>query len=271
MCSRNMDFHGKPISALKSNYRQMIPKTMFRFILIAGITLMMHSCGIRSDDRQPVFEQRQMNTSAKGSLLEIKLVAGPDFNHPLMAIWLEDLNNRFIQTLFVAESIGKGEFAYGKQEKGQWLPGEIQRPSALPVWSHKSIKEKNRYGNYLPTPENPVADAYTGATPLQSFIMKVTTEKEITRPVKIMLEINQAFDWNEHWTNNKYPADDDYKTSAQPAVIYSATIRPESTDSVFVLEPIGNAHYSGDNGNIYQELSTISTRMVRLVQVKIVD
>lgn len=246
-------------------------KNIILFILIAGLPLLMSNCGITSDKQEPVFEQREMNSSAEGSLLEIRLVAGPDFNHPLMAIWLEDMKNNFIQTLFVAESIGKGEFGYGKEEKGQWLPGEIQRPAALPVWSHKSINGENRYGNYLPTPENPVADAYTGATPLQSFIMKVTTEEKITRPVKVMLEINQAFDWNDHWTNNKYPADDDYKTSAQPAVIYSAVIRPESQDSVFVLERIGHAHYSGDNGKIYQDLSTITTRMIRMAQVKVLN
>ena len=38
------------------------------------------------------------------------------------------------------------------------------------------------------------------------------------------MEINQNWDWNEYWTNDKYPDDENYKMSCQPALVYEAVI-----------------------------------------------
>ncbi|MFW6019334.1 MAG: hypothetical protein ACOCPM_02035 [Bacteroidales bacterium] len=243
---------------------------MFYFFSLLLI-ISLYSCRSTGQGQEPVFEEINKNTNAKGQLLKINVVEGPEHNHPLMAFWLEEEDGSFIQTLFVARSIGKGVFEHGKADQGQWKPGEIQRPSALPVWSHKQQEKKNKYGNYLPTPDNPVPDTYTGATPKHSFKLKVRSNEPIEKPVKIMMEINQAFDWNEYWTNGKYPEEEEYKNSAQPAVVYQSTLNPEYTDSTYTLEPVGHAHYAGKNGKIYKDLSTITTaqKIVRKVTVTI--
>ncbi|MGM0612753.1 MAG: hypothetical protein ACQESM_04495 [Bacteroidota bacterium] len=246
-------------------------KTKTFYLLPVLFAILLSSCKSTDQNQEPVFDEISKNTRANGQLLEIKVVEGPEHNHPLMAFWLETKNGEFIQTLFVARSIGKGVFEHGKAEKGHWMPGEIQRPAALPVWSHRQQEKKNKYGNYLPTPKNPIPDTYTGATPKQSFVLKVRTDKIIDSPVKIRMEINQAFDWNEHWTNDKFPGEQEYKNSAQPAIVYEALINPKVTDSTYTLKPIGHAHYAGKNGKIYENLSTITTaqKIVRRVTVRV--
>ncbi|MFO8055630.1 MAG: hypothetical protein R6U19_10785 [Bacteroidales bacterium] len=238
----------------KLNYKSLI-------LVFAGLILGSQSCKTTEKEQQePSFEAIEKNRDARGPLLEIRFVKGPEHHHPLMAFWLEDMQGTFIQTLFVAQSIGKGVFQHGKAEKGQWMPGEIQRPASLPVWGHKRGK-KNQYGNYLPSPKNPVADTYTGATPQGSFILRLKPEDPIKEPVKLRMEINQAFDWNEHWTNNTFPGNEEYMSSAQPALIYEAVIHPDKKNEPVALKPVGHAHYSGKNGEIYEDLSTITTAL----------
>lgn len=203
-----------------------------------------------------------------GTRLEIEFTAGSFYKHPVVVFWLEDTSGNFLQTLFISETIGTGVFRHGKADKGQWKPGAIQRPAALPVWGHSRGKE-NSYGNYLPEPEEPVADAYTGATPQNNFRLYVTTDKPLKEPVNLLMEINQPFDFNHYWTNNKFPDDAEYRTSAQPALVYQATITPGNTEQPAYLKPIGHAHHSGENGKIYPDLSTISTALEITKSVKV--
>ena len=98
-------------------------------------------------------ENFSYNPAGRGPSIEIEMTRGEGHNHPLMAIWAEKADGTFLQTLYVAESIGKGIFQHGDASRGFWMPGEIQRPAALPYWSHKR-GIKNEYGYYLPTPTN---------------------------------------------------------------------------------------------------------------------
>jgi len=51
---------------------------------------------------------------------------------------------------------------------------------------------------------------------------------------RVLLEVNQPWDWNAYWNNDKYLDEPDYKTSAQPSVVYAVTINLESMqDKVF--------------------------------------
>ena len=104
-------------------------RKIFVVILFALLAL---SC---SNLRVPVEESPDHFTSnpqGKGPALEIEMIRGEGHNHPLMAIWVETLEGQFVQTLYVAESIAKGTFQHGDATRGFWMPGEIQRPAALP-------------------------------------------------------------------------------------------------------------------------------------------
>ncbi|MFO8087328.1 MAG: hypothetical protein R6T91_05900 [Bacteroidales bacterium] len=228
--------------------------------LILALAITLNSCkSTNKKQADPVYDEFVTNPNATGDWLEVKLTAGPAYNHPVIAIWLEDTNRQFIQTLYVSQTIAKGVFERGKVEQGQWMPGEIQRPSAIPVWSHQHIDEKNEFGNFLPTPEDPVVDALTGPTPLRSFILKAKTNQPITSATVLMLEINQAFDFNEHWVNAKYPDKNEYMKSGQPSIVYRALINPNQERKEFELKPYGHGHYAGENGEVNNDLSTLTT------------
>jgi hypothetical protein len=208
--------------------------------------------------KKEVFNQVQYGIENTGTTILITFEKGKEYNHPLFAIWLADENGKYIQTLYVSQSIGKGVFLRGSRKTGQWMPGEIQRPASLPYWVFQR-NVTNEKGGLLPTPTRPVVDAYTGATPKNSFILEVKTEKPLNGKYKVMFELNQSWDWNEFWFNAKYPNDKEYKTSSQPALVYSADIDSKNTNADIVMQAIGHSHYSGADGSLNKNISTIST------------
>jgi hypothetical protein len=233
---------------------------MKKFFALLPAAMLLFMC---TNTRVPVEEtpeQFTYNPLGSGPVLEIEMIRGEGHNHPLMAIWAETLDGKFIQTLYVAESIGKGIFRHGDASRGFWMPGEIQRPAALPYWSHRR-GIKNEHGYYLPTPTNPVPDAYTGPTPGRSFILRTRLDEKTDDPFKILFEINQTWDWNEFWTNNKYPEDEEYKTSCQPALVYTVTIDPSDPKESYPMKVIGRSHHSGANGELYKDLETLTTAL----------
>ena len=194
-----------------------------------------------------------------GSRNDLKFDKGKAHNYPLLAIWLADENGKFIQTLYVSESIGKGVFRRASRDSGKWLIGEIQRPAALPYWTHER-NIRNETGTLLPTPQKPVIDAHTGATPIASFDMTLFTKEKLQGRYKLYLEVNQSWDWNKYWTNNKFPDNKEYKTSSQPALVYMAEFDSNESKTIELM-PIGHSHYAGENGELYTDLSTLTTAM----------
>lgn len=232
-------------------------KKTFLYISLAASMLACTTSKVPEDES---FVSINTNPGGSGVALEIEMIRGKGHNHPLMAIWIEDESGRFVQTLFVAESIGKGVFQHGDASRGFWMPGEIQRPAALPYWSHKR-GIKNEQGLYLPTPNSPVPDAYTGPTPQQSFTLQSNLNDPEIRQFQVLFEINQTWDWNEYWTNNKYPDDEEYKTSCQPALVYSTAVNLDDPRKEYPMKIIGRSHHSGANGELYQDLETLSTAL----------
>ncbi len=207
-----------------------------------------------------VIEQLIVNPGGSGVSLQISFEKGKSFNHPTFVVWLEDTAGNFIQTLFVTEAFGRGIYLFGDKSEGYWKPGKVQRPASLPYWSHK---EGARRGVevYVPEAENPVPDAYTGATPKGSFSLGMKSDNPVSGMVKIVMEINQTWDWNEFWTNNKFPDDTEYKTSCQPAAVYAATIDATKSGSSYELQPVGRSSHNGTDGILYTDIETLTTAL----------
>ena len=228
--------------------------------IILSVLLITWSCKSSRVPETEIPEQISSNPNGSGQHLEVEFIRGEAHNHPLMAIWIEDEEGNYIQTLFVAESLWKGIFQHGDATSGKWLPAEIRRPAALPVWSHsRGIKEPD--GLFVPTPEHAIADAYTGATPPISFKLNTRLDEQTNDKYYVLFEVNQTWDWNEYWTNNKYPDDDEYKTSCQPAVVYSTLIDLENPEDEYLMRIIGRSHESGANGELYDDLNTLTTAL----------
>jgi hypothetical protein len=237
------------------------------FICFSAIILYTVSC--KSSKVQVVSDIYTYNTAAPGTDLSIQFTRGSEFNYPLMAIWVEDEQGNFIQTLYVSESIGKGIFEHGDASTGKWMPGPVMRPAALPYWSHRR-GIINSSGFYLPDTEHPIPDAYTGPTPPGNFVLNTKIENQNLRKFKVFLEINQTWDWNEYWTNNKYPDDKEYKTSCQPALVYMTSVDLDSGVKSYEMTVIGHSHYSGKTGELFADISTMTTALNIVKTIRVV-
>ena len=133
-------------------------------------------------------------------------------------------------------------------------------PQTLPYWSHKRGVVASD-GLYMPAPENPVPDAYSGATPKQSFVLNTKADKALPDLFRVLLEINQNWDWNKFWTNDKYPDDNNYKMSCQPALVYEVVIDTRKSEPGYIMKPVGHSHYSGKTGDLFTDLSTLTTAL----------
>lgn len=209
-------------------------------------------------------------SEAVGQEIKITFSRGEAHNHPLMAFWIEDTAGNYIETLYVAESIATSVFEHGKPGSKGWEPGIQRRPAALPYWGHqRGVEAKD--GLYIPHPDNPMPDAVTGPTPQSNFTLKTKADTTIQPPFRVLMEINQPWDWNDYWTNSKFPGDKEYMTSSQPAVVYAATITSFEKGKTYKMKPIGRSHHSGAHGKLYNDLETLTTakEIVDAVKVKL--
>lgn len=193
--------------------------------------------------------------------ISIELKKGEAFQYPLFAVWIEDLRGNYMQTLYISRVISSSTFDYGKNIDGNWESAIVRRPEALPYWSHKrGVKASD--GLYAPLNATDL-DAISGATPTGNFI--VNSKSDINEgDYRVLIELNQSYDWNDYYTKDKFPNDVIYSGSGQvgqPSLIYSAEI--SSTDfnekAHKIMKLIGHGHHSGKDGNLYNDLSHITT------------
>lgn len=191
----------------------------------------------------------------KEEALTIIFTKGEAFNHPTLVIWAEDLNGNYLKTLYITKSYASGIFNYKMIADSIWdnQSGPSVQPAALPYWSHKKSRKRN--APIVPSPEHPFVDAYTSATPKRDFNFQ--TKNLDLEQYRLLVEVNQPWDWNTYWTNNKYPESRAYRHSAQPSIVYAETIN--NMDNEFFLKPIGHGDPTGRTGELYLDLSTLST------------
>lgn len=228
-------------------------------LIIIAATIILAGCAsqknITSESEIITTSPEKINTK-----LEFKLTTGKSHNHPSFAIWVEDLDGNYIETLYVTQYFAKGVFGHGETSPGKWKnePGEVRRPAALPYWSHKqNIKAAD--GLYAPSPETAVPDALTGATPKGNFTLITGSKVTGDNSFRVLVEINQPWDSNDFWTNNKYPENLNYNTSLQPALVYEAVITPSSPKTEYFLNPVGHSHPAGETGELFNDISSITT------------
>lgn len=234
-------------------------KTEMKNLIIIAATIFLVGC----TSQKNITTVSEINTTSPEKIntkLEFELTTGKSHNHPSFAIWVEDLDGNYIETLYVTQYFAKGIFGHGETKPGKWknTPGEVRRPAALPYWSHKrNIKASD--GLYAPSPETAVPDALTGATPKGNFTLNTGSKVTGDKTFKVLMEINQPWDSNDFWTNNKFPENFNYNTSLQPALVYEATILPESSKPEYLLNLTGHSYPSGETGELFNDISTITT------------
>lgn len=199
------------------------------------------------------------NANALGNKYQIEVIKGPEHNHPSMVVWTEDLEGNYIETLFITRYVGTGTYAHGSVSPGKWSdrPGEARRPASLPFWAHqRGVKAPD--GLYIPSPDSPMPDAVTSATPPGSYRLKTALCKIQNGKFRILMEVNQPWDSNKFYTNSLYPEDTNYMTSLQPSIVYAVTVDPDSDERLY-LNPIGHGEPNGSSGKLYTDLTQITT------------
>lgn len=210
----------------------------------------------------PDREQIVLNTNVngKGNSFTLDLVRGKAYNHPSFAVWVEDTEGNYLETLYVTRFVAGGVYGHGQLSPGKWdnKPGEARRPGTLPYWAHKrNVRAED--GLFVPSEKNPLPDAITAATPTGSFKLNSRLTNEKSGKIRVLLEINQAWDANNYWYNGKFPGDNDYFGSLQPSLIYAATIDLSRSEGSVFLNPVGHGHPSGKDGRLYTDLTSLTT------------
>lgn len=197
--------------------------------------------------------------------LKIRVEAGSEWKHPFpiflgikqqnspqIAIWVEDLSGNYISTIYASHKIAQQA----------WMAnGSNRRKESLPHWCYK---RGVRYddGLYLPTKSKPLTDGISGATPTSSFDVKLTPTSRLSQFV-VKAEFNHSTDFNDFYPKHAKEGDNSYsggkEGSGQPAVVYSVLVNRASEQKIFKAELIGHSSPDGSDGNLYTDLSTLTS------------
>jgi hypothetical protein len=210
-----------------------------------------------------IVQSLETNPAGRGPKLELHVMKGKAMGYAMFAVWIEDLSGHYLHTLYVSRVIGTSVFTFGKEDEGgEWVPAVVRRPEGLPYWGHQRGVQA-RDGYFLPDPDSPVPDAVTGATPNESFRLTTRMDEPLTT-FRILLEVNQSFDWNDYYSKTRFPDDKIYSGSGQngqPSVIYAATIDLSQGARYHAMNPAGHGHHSGQDGKLYTDMSNLTTAL----------
>lgn len=175
-------------------------------------------------------------------------------NPPQIAIWLEDMQGRYLSTVYVTHKIATQSWQ---------AAGKNRRKEALPHWCY-SRGMKYEDGLYLPTKKEPFTDGLTGATPHSGFDVCLQPVADL-KQFRIKIEINHSTDFNEAFPESAKEGDSNYsggkKGSGQPAVVYAAEVDLTSGEKKFVAELIGHSSADGSSGDITADTSSLTTAL----------
>lgn len=175
-------------------------------------------------------------------------------NPPQIAIWMEDMQGNYLSTICVSHKIATQAWQSA---------GGNRRKEALPHWCHsRGVQYKD--GLYLPTKDEPLTDAISGATPRGNFNIKLHPADRL-KQFRIKVEINHSTDFNKYYPKSAVEGDSNYsggkEGSGQPAVVYSADIDLMSGKKSFEAILIGHSSPNGSSGSIDADLSTLTTAL----------
>jgi hypothetical protein len=95
----------------------------------------------------------EANVNGKGYTIEVHFTAGNGHNNPSFALWIESMDEKFIQEIFVTKSVSTGVYRYGDASSGKWEAGQKMYYATLPYFLHKrsaSVEIPSHLKNTLP-------------------------------------------------------------------------------------------------------------------------
>jgi hypothetical protein len=211
-----------------------------------------------SAPKRTTYETIKLDVGGGGPALTLDLKAGPYFRFiepshgweitPQIAVWLEDEDGRYLETLYVTHDEAGDAYDDGD---GTSSP----RPAALPVWRHRVSERAARHA--------PMPDVVTSATPTDNTYLETRLHTP-RRHLAVLLELNSSFDYNDYYSRDRFPDDAGYTDGgnpAQPSIVYRADIDAQSGPRFTVMAPIGHGHPGGADGQIDPDLSHLTTAL----------
>lgn len=204
-------------------------------------------------DTDVYYKHFTTNDEINGESISVEVRMNKPTQTPTVAIWLEDAKGNYLEELYVSQKLARQSFINFNHKR---------RPEALPVWTHRrGIKAKD--GLYVPDEESAIVDGISGATPKTNWILNSKLHKAFDS-IRVFLEINQSFDWNEYYNENAFPDDMVYSGPGkvgQPALIYATKLMPFKKGEIEKMRLIGRGHHSGKNGKIYGDLDKLTSAL----------
>jgi hypothetical protein len=167
-------------------------------------------------DFPKVVKQYSQQQSAEQVMLRFDLKLNPDIytkSHykkpPQFALWLQEVPKGTIHTVWVTSKTGTGDWGEN-----------VVRTVSLPLWvSRWNLVTKSRS---YPTPEKPVINALTGATPKLDFTVESIVPAK--RLWNYFIEVNVSGDYNDAFPVSQKDGKRDRQGNGQPSIIYRGVI-----------------------------------------------
>jgi hypothetical protein len=218
------------------------------------------------------YQSLTLDTRGDGPLVVVDLKAGPHFHTyqkefgwditPQIAVWTEDEQGRYLETLYVTRDEGRDGYDDGD---GRTLS---PRPASLPVWRHKlglfSDPQRPEVSRHAPLP-----DAVSGASPTDNSYLTARAHG-VGRRFAVLVEVNSSWDYNDYYTFTAFPDEPMYVNGgnpAQPSVVYRALVDRDARSRFTVASAIGHGHHGGANGIVDPDFSHLTTALAILDRV----
>ena len=158
---------------------------------------------------------------------------------PVMACWLETVDGKYVDTIFVSQNVAKHTW-YSAPAEGC--------PEALPIWSHAAAQRN--------------VDAVSGATPKGGSAIAEKTGTGIPAGTyTVKFEVNKSSDFNKAFPDKLAPGDSRFSgPNGQPSLLYAGTIQVGAGPASTKLEVKGTGSLRGTDGDV-QSLDGITTAL----------
>lgn len=232
-------------------------------IRMIAVCLLILVCGAACGTDGPVTLKTLSHPGARPVRIEIN--PGANWIHvtpynaaPQFAVWLEDLDGDYMDTVFVTAKSARQGWVFADDDR---------KPGALPVWSHRrGVTYAD--GLYMPVKEDPLPDAITAASPRAQCTIEFAPAPT-GKKIRVFLEFNHSTDWNAAYRAG-LAADDPLHTIdvGQPSVVFTAEVDPSSPGTV-LARLAGKGSVTGTTGEIDANVNDLTTALHIVESIRI--
>jgi Domain of unknown function (DUF4405) len=120
------------------------------------------------------FEEVKTNQDSKGAALRVLIEMNKETELPIIAIWVEDADHKFVENLYVPAKQAKMPESEEEVREGHFDMSDFN-PTSLPTWQAKANSKKSNFEKETPR-ENFVVNSKTTAKEAYYVMMEVKSK-----------------------------------------------------------------------------------------------